>query len=201
MLVDPFPLPQLGQQQGSMHPGYVPGRIYYGCYAGGPSALLIAANVAHFNPIIVSSNHLFTGLAIEVQAIGTANNARLALYNSLNGLPSTVVIGAGNSTIIPGVNPMQTTGMKITNALAISLTPGLYFGAYVADGSVTIQGTSSGQIGYETQMGTTTLFSNPDGELSATQAFASLFPNPAFTGTMGPPVYTAGGVGFVGLVA
>lgn len=204
-LVIPFPGPSLfpgGQYPGQIHPGYATGRVYAGIYAGGQAVLPIVGNVVHFHPIVVSFNHNWSGMAVEVTATGTANNGRVALYTAVNGLPGSLITGSGSAAQIPGVNPMQTIGLKTTSpAQNLSLAAGCYFSAFIADGTCTLQGVSVGQIGLQSQMGTSTLISSPDVELSATMPFGPFPTGPAFTGIMGPPVYTAQGDVITGLVS
>lgn len=194
-MVIPFP----GINPVLSFPGYVTGRYYAGILTGGGATLVVAANVVYFIPYTVFQNHTFTAIAPDVAAIGTANNARMAIYSSIAGQPGSLILDAGLAT---GANPMQTTGMKPSANISLSLAPGTYWTCSVFDGIATMQGIPAAQIGLYTQMGVGPAndFVNPDSQVTATMAFGA-FPAVAFSGAMGALTYTALPSIFTGLRA
>jgi hypothetical protein len=155
--------------------------------------------VVYFFPYTVFQSHTFSAIAVDPVAIGTANNARMAIYNSQSGVPTSLILDGGLAT---GANPMQSTGLKPTGNISLSLPPGTYFTAAVFDGTANLQGIPAGQIGLMSQIGVSAAndFLSPDGQMTATMAFGS-FPQNAFSGAMGALTYAAAATIFVGLRA
>lgn len=164
--------------------GYVAGRFYVGYIAGGPTTVALAANIAYFIPFGVSEAHTFDRIAIQVTTAGTANNARLAIYNMAGGQPTTLVVDGG---VVAGVNPMQSTGLKSV-VIRQSLAPGAYALAVVVDGTVTVNGNTGVQVASIFWSGATD-FVSADTQLNATLTFGS-FPARAFAGGMGSATYS-----------
>lgn len=183
----------LGTKAPSWNGGYVAGRYYLGWMQGGPSAVAFSANIAYFIPFLVGELHTFDRIAIQVTTSGTANNARLAIYNVVGGQPTTLVVDGGAVT---GVNPLQTTGIKSVT-INQTLSPGAYALAMVVDGSVTVEGTTGVQIGNIFISGVTD-FVNADTQINATLTFGA-FPATAFSGGMGTITYSVTGWPMIGL--
>lgn len=160
---------------------YASGRYYTGIPSGGTGTGAIAVNTVYFFPLIVGETRTFDRIAVEITAAGTAANIRLAIYNSANGLPSTLVVDGG-SLAVAG------TGMK-ASTISQSLLPGVYFLAVVADGTATLTGIPHIHLGAWWGIGATTL-SAPDSQITATLTFGA-YPATAFAGGMGAATYTA----------
>lgn len=171
--------------------GYVAARYYHGVQAGASTTIALAANIAYFFPLVVGETHTFDRIAFEVTSAGTAANARLAIYNVTNGQPSSLVLDGGSFAV-------SGTGVK-TVTISQSLSPGVYFGAIVLDGTDTVSGLLSTHLGLTFFMGGDS-FSAPATQLSGTLTFGA-FPATAFTGGMGAASYAAANSPIVALRA
>lgn len=170
----------LGKTMG-WNSGYVAARYYNGLQSGGITTVALSVNVAYFCPMAVTEAHTFDRIACEVTTAGTAANIRMAIYNALNGTPTSLVLDAGSLAI-------SGTGFK-TSTISQLLPAGPYFLAMVADGTVTVAGLGNTQAGGWYFNGTTS-FSAPDAQISGTLTFGA-FPATAFAGGMGTVTYTA----------
>lgn len=165
--------------------GYVAGRYYLGMSSGAVGTGALAANTAYFFPFAVGEAHTFDRISVQVTTAGTANNARLAIYNSAGGQPTSLVVDGG---VVGGVNPMQSTGLK-TVTISQVLSPGVYQLAIVVDGSVTVAAIPFAHSGMMFFSGTTD-FVTADTLLNATLTYGA-FPATAFTGGMGSITYSS----------
>jgi hypothetical protein len=163
--------------------GYAAGR-YYSLSAGALTTLALSADTVYYMPISVGEKHTFDRIAVQVTTTGTANNVRMAIYNNVNGVPTSLVIDAGALAI-------SGTGLK-ASTISQSLNAGVYFLAIVADGSVTVSATPNSQTNYWRWVGTTD-FVTADTMLSGSLTFG------AFPGTAGAVSYSASAIPVLGV--
>lgn len=112
---------------------YITGRAYE---AGSSTTLSASANVLYAQPLIMDGSATWTSLSIGVQATGTATACRLGIFNSSNGVPTTLLLDAG-TVAVTGTGTQSAT---ISQALPV----GWYFGVVVCNGTVTLYGSSPG---------------------------------------------------------
>ena len=112
----------------SVHPGFISGRYYPpGFYISSTSGAL-NTGVVHYSYFFVPKQQNFSAVAFQISAtFSAAQNARLAIYNVENGLPSSLVADIGTATI--------TSAIVKELAIPISLLSGWYALAFVVDGS------------------------------------------------------------------
>ncbi len=112
--------------------GYAPNRYYTPEHVnptGGTVAL--AANTLYAIPFRVRERTTFTRLGVEVTT-GAGANGRLGIYNAANGVPTALVVDAGNVIF-------SSTGEKEVT-ISQTLMPGLYFIGVVTDNTPTLLG-------------------------------------------------------------
>ena len=121
------------------HAGYATNRYYNGGLIRESSTFSAAADVLYGVPFVVGTDETFTRIGIEVNATGTATNARLGLYSMAGGIPTDLVFDAGTV----GVGSTGTKEVTISQAL----TAGLYILAVVLDGTCTLTAAGAGETG------------------------------------------------------
>lgn len=162
---------------------FISGRYYSNhMISNGISNSAIVANTLHAWPLFLTKPISIDRLALMVNATGTATAARIGIYsnNPANNYPDALIIESGQMDV-------STTGLKQATVSA-TLQPGLYWLAYLANGTATMSGPNTGLQPYP--MGSSGLL-NFGGYYTVALAYAAL---PAtFTGsaTVGVSQYTS----------
>lgn len=100
--------------------------IYYNPLAiGAISPLAVSANVLVAYPLFIARAVSITKLGFQVTTLASGN-ARVGLYNDVNGQPGTLVVESGALSV-------STTGVKEATVASTPLVPGLYWIAFVTD--------------------------------------------------------------------
>lgn len=98
--------------------GFATNRYYYGLgYVPASGSSVQAANRLYFKPFVVTEETTFTRVGFEVTT-GAAGNARIGIYNFVNGIPTSLITDFG--TVDTG-----TTGNKEVT-ISETLSPGIY---------------------------------------------------------------------------
>jgi hypothetical protein len=145
---------------------------YYFPYlmAGGSGTFATTTNQIYYAPFFVRKKTTFTRIGIQVTATG-GTIARFGIYNSDNGVPTSLVLDCGTVST-------ASTGEKEAT-ISQSLNVGFYFLAVVCDGSVTNYTTtnnasaSSYSVGQTSRTGQAFGFNTANG--------STTLPNPAQT--------------------
>jgi hypothetical protein len=112
---------------------WVAGRFYTGLSGLTPATLLTVASTIYAYPLYIPGNAPLQSLNIDVTTGQTGGKVRAALYNDLNGAPSSLVAGsdtgdlAGTGTAVVG-----------SSAIALSIPEGWYWAAVQAMASSTM---------------------------------------------------------------
>ncbi len=173
----------------TLHPGYRSG-VYYAPpvvvapTTGGPAK---SANVPYAMPMVIYATVTIDRIAIVGDGAGSAT-MKMAIYNSANGVPTTLV-AASNVTQVDSA-----TGQEFTFASNPTLQPGCYFIAVIANASFTVRYINSttdrllGELvgGNATAAGLGTSFNGFTGTDTYAGAWASPFVSP--TGVINIPL-------------
>lgn len=116
------------------------GRYYNPEYFTAPTTSAPALSLLTLMPFVVGKTATFDRISVAVTAVGAGSVIRMGIYNTLNGLPDGLELDAGT------VDSSAATGFKEI-VINKTLSPGLYWLAYVAQGgiapTVTCFGTAS----------------------------------------------------------
>lgn len=152
---------------------YTTGTYITGEIAGAFSAstVALAANTLYAFPLLMNGTGTWTTLATNITATGTALNLRLGIFKSgTDSLPSTLLIEAGAAS----AGTLGTKQIAFTQVL----TPGLYYGVIVADGTVTVNAIGGGLAGsgnrYLEAIGVTAFNTAVDAQLSRAFTYGAL---------------------------
>lgn len=130
-----------GAGGGHDNSGYHATRHYLGGFiqdfVANPAAL--NADKVYTGLFRVAESVTFTKISVYVSTTGSANNARLGIYNMADGIPTSLVIDAG-------VVDVSGTGLK-TATISQALSAGLYGVCILLDGTATVYGNSSQSAG------------------------------------------------------
>lgn len=112
-------------------PGFATNNYYSGIPVGydGATNTAVSANRLYFYPFPINSIGAFTRIGVRVTTLH-ASNARLGIYNMVNGLPTTLVQDCGTVSV-------GTTGNKEIT-ITQTLNPGSYALASVFSGTPTM---------------------------------------------------------------
>lgn len=113
--------------------GYVSGVYYNGFHPttdGGADTLV--ADRLYAGSFLVASTNTFDRISIEVVTTGTATGARLGIYNTANGKPTTLLLDGGTVVV-------SSTGQKDLT-ISQSLSAGVYWIAIVLNGTCDVYG-------------------------------------------------------------
>ncbi len=101
------------------------------------SAAATSANIIFFIPFVVTKTLTITDIGYNVTALGTTTLARCGIYSSnANFEPNAVLADSGNLGVSLGAK-------SVTLGSPIVLSPGLYFTAYLQNGTGSVTGTSN----------------------------------------------------------
>lgn len=104
---------------------------YYACYAApAVTTFTLIANRLYYFPFYNPAQNTWTRIGINVTT-GAAGNARLGVYNNVNGIPS------GAPLLDAGTVDVSTTGEKEV-VISLALAPGWYWLAVVSDVTPTL---------------------------------------------------------------
>lgn len=101
------------------------------------SAAATSANIIFFIPFIVTKTLTITDIGYNVTAVGTTTLARCGIYSAnANNEPDALIADSGNLGVSLGAK-------SVTLGSPIVLSPGLYFTAYLQNGTGSVTGTSN----------------------------------------------------------
>lgn len=122
--------------EGFPNSGYATNRYYFGgCITGGSTDITLTANRHYFMPFVVSETATFTRISVYVATADVGQNARLGIYNMENGVPTTLVLDAGEISV-GSVAVVEAT-------ISQQLEAGVYALTVVSDGTPQLQAGNS----------------------------------------------------------
>lgn len=127
----------------AMHPGFVPGRFYFGptaCDSGTQSAITVNTLVAY--PFYVPRQQTFNTIGIDCTTLASGKSIELAIYADADGAPAALVHDCGTVSV-------NTSGFKEVTALGLTLAAGWYWLAVASDGTPSLRrtvGSVSGSV-------------------------------------------------------
>jgi hypothetical protein len=133
------------------------------------SAAATSANTIFFIPFIVTTALTITDIGYNVAATGTTTLARCGIYSSnANREPDALLADSGNLGVGIGAK-------SVTLVTPIVLQPGLYFTAYLQNGTGTVTGTSN--LSIANIFGNSTIVATSNNGYSKAVTYGAL-PNP-----------------------
>lgn len=141
-------------------PLYKSGKYYTLPIVGTTATNTTSSNTAYFLPYFVWKRTTFTAIGVWFTSIGTATGVKFAIYNASNsGEPGTVVSGTTvtDTTLTTGTTRDETFSSPVT------LDPGWYYMALIANGTATMVATAT-QNGIGAYVGLTALDTGSMGE-------------------------------------
>lgn len=161
-------------------PRYTSGKYYTLQIQGTTATNTTSTDTAYFIPYYVQRRATWTGHAVWITSVGTGTGFKIALYDSSNsGHPGAVVTNTAvtHTTLTTGVT------LDVAYTAPVSLAPGWYWLALMANGTITMVSTAT-QNGLGATVGLTALDTGAMGEriTSTALTYAGGFTsNPAIT--------------------